>query len=46
MKKQEFKKMSRGLGTPGTILSVLTPESFGGQEGKNKSKKLKTYLNK
>ena len=27
MKKQEFKKMRRGLGTPGTTLNVPTSES-------------------
>ena len=27
VKKQEFKKMKRGLGTPATTLSIPTPES-------------------
>ena len=43
MKKQEFKKMSRGLGTSGTFLNVSTSESYGCQK-KRKSKKWKTYL--
>ena len=46
MKKQEFKKMRRGLGTSGTTLSVPTSESYGCQKEKRKSKKLKTYLKK
>ena len=46
MKKQEFKKMRRGLGTYGTTLNVPTYESKGCHKEKNKSKKLKTYLNK
>ena len=45
MKKQECKKMKRGLGTSGAILNVPTSESQGYQKEKNKSKKLKTYLN-
>ena len=44
MKKQEFKKMRRGLGTSGTTLNVPTSESEGCQ--KEKSKKLRSYLNK
>ena len=46
MKKQEFKKMKRGLGTSGTTLKVPISESQGCQKEKRKSKKLKTYLNK
>ena len=46
MKKQEFKKMRRGLGTSRTSLNVPTSESLGNQKEKRKSKKLKTYLNK
>ena len=46
MKKQECKKMKRGLGTYGTTLSVPISESWGCQKEKRKSKKLKTYLNK
>ena len=43
MKKQEFKKMRRGLGTSGTTLNVPTSESEGCQKEKRKSKKLKTF---
>ena len=39
MKKQEFGKMRRGLGTSRTSLNVPISE-------KRKNKKLKTYLNK
>ena len=46
MKKQEFKKMRRGLGTSRTTLNVPTSESEGCQKEKTKIKKLKTYLNK
>ena len=46
MKKQEFKKMRKGLGTCRTTLNVLTSKSYGSQKEKRKSKKLKTYLNK
>ena len=46
MKKQEFKKMRRGLGTCSTTVNVPTSESQGCQKEKRKSKKLKTYLNK
>ena len=46
MKKEEFKKMRRGLGTSETILNVPTSESQGYQKEKKKSKILKTYLNK
>ena len=46
MKKHEFKKMRRGLGTSRTSLNVPTSQSQGCQKEKNKSKKLKTYLNK
>ena len=46
MKKQEFKKMRRGLRTSRTSLNVPTSESLGNQKEKRKSKKLKTYLNK
>ena len=42
-KKQEFKKMGRGLGTSGTTLNIPTSESQECQK-KRKSKKLKTYL--
>ena len=44
MKRQEFKKMRRGLRTSRTSLNVPTPESQGCQKEKRKSKKLKTYL--
>ena len=44
MKKQEFKKMRRGLGTSRTSLNVPPSESLGCQKEKRKSKKLKTYL--
>ena len=46
MKKQEFKKMRRGLRTSRTSLNVPTSESLGNQKEKRKSKKLKTYLKK
>ena len=46
MKKQEFKKMRRGLGTSGTTLSIPTSESWGCWKEKRNRKKLKTYLNK
>ena len=44
MKKQEFKKMRKGVGTCRTTLNVLTSKSYGSQKEKRKSKKLKTYL--
>ena len=46
MKKQELKKMRRGLGTSRATLNVPTSESYGCQKEKRKSKKLKTYLKK
>ena len=46
MKKQEFKKMRRVLGTSRTPLNVPTSASLGCQKEKRKTKKLKTYLNK
>ena len=46
MKKQEFKKLRRGLGTSRTSLNVLTSKLQGRQKEKRKNKKLKTYLNK
>ena len=46
MKKQEFKKMRRGLGTSRTSLNIPTSESQGYQKEKRKSKNLKTYLKK
>ena len=46
MKKQEFKKMRKGLGISGTTLNILISELQGHQKEKNKIKKLKTYLNK
>ena len=42
MKKQEFRKVRRGLGTSRTTLNIPTSESWGCQ--KEKSKKWKTYL--
>ena len=44
MKKQEFKKMRRGLGTSRITLNIPTSKSQGWQKEKRKSKKLKTYL--
>ena len=38
MKKQELKKMRRGLGTSGTTLNVPTSESQGCQKEKRKTK--------
>ena len=46
IKKQEFKKMRRGLGTSRTSLNVPTSESEGCQKEKRNNKKLKTYWNK
>ena len=46
MKKQEFKKMRKGLGTSRTTLSIPTSASQGCKKEKRKSKKLKTYLKK
>ena len=42
MKKQEFKKMRRGLGMSRTTLNIPTSKSQGCQ--KEKSKKWETYL--
>ena len=39
MKKQEFKKMRRGLGTSRTSLNVPTPKLYGCQKEKRKNKK-------
>ena len=44
MKKLEFKKMRRGLGTSGTTLNILRSKSYGSEKEKKKSKKLKTCL--
>ena len=46
MKKQELKKMRRGLGTSRTSQNIPTSELLGCQKKKRKNKKLKTYLNK
>ena len=46
MKKQEFKKMRRDLGTSRTSLNFPTSELEGYQMEKRKSKKFKTDLNK
>ena len=46
MKKQELKKMRRGLGTSSTSLNIPTSELEGWQKDKRKSKKLKTFLKK
>ena len=46
MKKQEFRKMRRGLGTSRTSFNVPTSGSQGCQKEKRKNRKLKTYLNK
>ena len=46
MKKQEFRKMRRGVGTSRTSLNVPTSELQGCQKEKRKNKILKTYLNK
>ena len=42
MKKQEFKKMRRGLGTSGTTLNILISESWECWKEKRKSKILKS----
>ena len=46
MKKQQFKKIRRGLGTSRTALNIPISKSYGCQEEKRKRKKLKTYLKK
>ena len=46
MKKQEFGKMRRGLGTSRTSRNIPTSKLEGWQKEKRKNKKLKTYLNK
>ena len=46
MKKQEFRKMKRGLGISRTTLNVTTSESQGCQKEKGKNMKLKVYLKK
>ena len=46
VKKQEFKKMRRDLGTSRASLNIPTSEFEGYQKDKRKNKKLKTYLNK
>ena len=46
MKKQEFKKMRRGLGTSVTNLNIPISKLLGCQKEKSNSKKLKTYVNK
>ena len=45
MKKQEFGKMRRGLGTSRTSLNVPTSKSRGARRRRGRTKKLKTYLN-
>ena len=46
MKKQEFIKMRKGLGTSGSTLNIPKSKSLGCQKEKGKSEKLKTYLKK
>ena len=46
IKKQEFGKMRRGLGTSRTSFNVLPSKLQGYQKEKRNSNKLKTYLNK
>ena len=46
MKKQEFGKMRRGVGTSRTPLNIPTSKLWRCQKEKRKDKKLKTYLNK
>ena len=46
MKKQEFKKLKRGIGTSKTTLNIPTSKPLGCQKEKTKNKKLKTYLKK
>ena len=46
MKKQEFKKMRRGLGTFQDIFKCSNIQIIGVPKEKRKNKKLKTYLNK
>ena len=46
MRKQEFKRMRRGLGISRTSLNVPTSKSLGCQKEKRKSKEMKTYLKK
>ena len=44
MKKQEFKKTGRGLGTYGTILNILTPKSIGVPEGEEEEQKIENLF--
>ena len=46
MKKQDFKKMRRDLGTSRTSLNIPTSKSQECQKEKRKSEKLKAYLKK
>ena len=46
MKKQEFKKLKRGLGTSRTTLNIPTSESYGCQKEKRNSKKYENLFGK
>ena len=46
MKKQEFKKIRRGLGTYSTILNILTPKSIGVPEGEEEEQETENLLEK
>ena len=46
MKKQEFKKIRRGLGTSRTSLNVPTSEFIGVPEGEEEEQEIETYLKK
>ena len=44
MEKQKFRKIRRGLGTSGTILSTLTSESYGVPEGKEEEQDMENLF--
>ena len=44
MEKQKFRKMRRGLGTSGTILSTLTSESYAVPEGKEEEQDMENLF--
>ena len=46
MKKHEFKKMRRGLGTSRTTLNIPIAESWGVPEGKEEEQEIENLLEK
>ena len=46
MKKQEFRKMRRGLGTSGTTLNIPTSESYGVPEREEEEQQLENLFEK